>query len=204
MNKQIINNALKHLRNDKKINKLIQQFPIPEFGESSDYFTALSKSIIYQQLNGKAAQTIYNRYLKLFKNNKPNPADVINIDVSDIKSVGISRQKSNYIIGLSEYFYNTGTQINFDNLTDTEVSKELIKLKGIGQWTIDMFLIFTLHRPDILPVGDLAIQKAFKNIFNMKDLPTTKNMIQKSEKWKPYRTFASWYLWRMIENDNNL
>ena len=201
MNQRILKNALKKLSKDPKIDRLIQEFGSPNFSQTSDYFNALSKSIIYQQLSGKAARTIYNRFIGLF-NNTPNACEVINIDISKFRSIGISKQKSSYIIALAEYFNRYDNKIDFKNLTDIEVSQELIQIKGIGQWTIDMFLMFTLQRTDIFPVGDLGIKKAIKIMFNMKNLPSSKFMVQKSMKWRPYRTVACWYLWRMIDEED--
>lgn len=202
MNQKILKNALEELSKNPKIDKLIQKFGSPNFSQTSDHFNALCKSIIYQQLSGKAARTIYNRFLGLFNYNLPKASEVVNIDISKFRNIGISKQKSSYIIGLAEYFYKDGNKIDFDNLSDLEVSQELIKIKGIGQWTIDMFLMFTLQRIDILPIGDLGIKKGIKIMFNMKNLPSNKYMIQKSKKWRPYRTVACWYLWRMIDEEN--
>jgi len=202
LNQKILNNALDQLRKDPKIKKLIEDFDPPDFSQTSDYFNALCKSIIYQQLSGKAARTIYNRFLGLFDQNLPKASQVIKINIYSFHSIGISRQKSSYIIGLAQYFYDRGSKIDFENLSNLEVNKELIKIKGIGQWTVDMFLMFTLQRTDILPVGDLGIKKAIKIMFNTKDLPSKKFMIQKSKKWQPYRTVACWYLWRLVDDED--
>ena len=201
MKKKILDNALEHLSQEPKMKRLIEEFGAPDFNGVNDYFNALSKSIIYQQLSGKAARTIYNRFLGLFDNNLPLPQDVIKIDIPTLRSIGISQQKSKYIKGLADYFSNGGSKINFDALSDIKVGNELIQLKGIGQWTVDMFLMFTLHRTDILPVADLGIQKGIKILFNMKSLPSKKYMIQKSKPWQPYRTVACWYLWRIVDDE---
>jgi len=201
LKKSILNDALDHLSHDLKMNQLISKFGKPQFTKTNDNFNALSKSIIYQQLSGKAAKTIYTRFLSLFNNNLPEAKDIIKINISELRKIGISQQKSIYIQGLAEYFTKEGKDIDFNSLTDNDIYKELIKLKGIGQWTIDMFLMFTLYRTDILPVGDLGIQKGFKKIFGMKSLPSNIYMIQKSKPWKPYRTIACWYLWRIVDDE---
>ena len=201
MKKKILDNALEHLSQEPKMKRLIEEFNTPEFNGVNDYFNALSKSIIYQQLSGKAARTIYNRFIGLFDNNIPKPKDVIKIDIPTLRGIGLSQQKSNYISGLAEYFAKDGSKIDFDSLSDVEVGNELIQLKGIGQWTIDMFLMFTLYRIDILPVGDLGIQKGIKILFDMKNLPSNKYMILKSKPWQPYRTVACWYLWRIVDDE---
>jgi len=199
--KKILDNALEHLSQEPKMKRLIEKFGTPEFNGVNDYFNALSKSIIYQQLSGKAARTIYNRFLGLFDNNLPKPEDVIKVDIPTLRSIGISQQKSNYISGLAEYFANDGSTIDFESLSDIEVGDELIQIKGIGQWTVDMFLMFTLYRTDILPVADLGIQKGIKILFNMKNLPSKEYMIKKSKPWQPYRTVACWYLWRIVDDE---
>ena len=181
--------------------RLIDTCGAPDFNGVSDYFNALAKSIIYQQLSGKAARTIYNRFLGLFEKQLPQPEAVQALELSALRSIGISQQKSNYIRGLADYFASDGGKINFDTLSDIEVGDELIQLKGIGQWTVDMFLMFTLYRTDILPVADLGIQKGIKLLFNMKKLPAKKYMIQKSKPWRPYRTVACWYLWRTVDDE---
>ena len=202
MKKKILDNALEHLSQEPKMKRLIEEFGTPDFNGVNDYFNALSKSIIYQQLSGKAARTIYNRFLALFDNNNlPQPKDVIKIDIPTLRSIGISQQKSNYISGLAEYFANDGSTIDFESLSDIEVGDELIQIKGIGQWTVDMFLMFTLYRTDILPVADLGIQKGIKILFNMKNLPSKEYMIKKSKPWQPYRTVACWYLWRIVDDE---
>ena len=197
----ILENALEHLSQEPKMKQLIEEFGAPDFNGVNDYFNALSKSIIYQQLSGKAARTIYNRFLGLFDNNLPQPEDVIKIDIPTIRGIGLSQQKSNYISGLAEYFTNDGSTIDFESLSDIEVGDELMQIKGIGQWTVDMFLMFTLYRTDILPVADLGIQKGIKILFNMKNLPSKEYMIKKSKPWQPYRTLACWYLWRLVDDE---
>ena len=110
-------------------------------------------------------------------------------------------QRVNYIINLAEYFEkNSLQQKDFDRMTDQEVRKELLQIKGIGPWTVDMFLIFTLNRMDVMPHTDLGIKKAFKIMFNLDKLPSKNEMETYSIIWKPYRSLACWYLWRLDEN----
>lgn len=201
MKKEILDNALNHLQKEPKMKRLIDEFGNPEFHDINDNFNALSKSIIYQQLSGKSAQTIYNRFLKLFDQQLPQADNVLQIDIPTLRSIGLSQQKSKYINGLADYFANSGSKMNFGNLSDIEVGHELIQLKGIGQWTVDMFLMFTLHRTDILPLGDLGIQKGIQILFNMKNLPSKKYMLQKAKPWQPYRTIACWYIWRIVDDE---
>ena len=200
MNSKILNNAINHLNKDKNLKKLITKYDRPEFKSDDNYFNALSKSIIYQQLSGKVAKVIYNRFLDLFKNQTPDLELIIDIENINLRKIGLSKQKTEYIKCLSKYFHETGNSVDFLSLTDIEIRDELIQIKGIGQWTIDMFLMFTMFRTDILPVADLGIKKAYKELFNLKDLPSAKEMIKISKPWQPYRTISCCYLWKLLDD----
>jgi DNA-3-methyladenine glycosylase II len=202
MNFDILNQSIKHLSKDRKLNALIDKYDRPNFENNDNYFNALSKLIIYQQLSGKVAKVIYNRFLDLFKNRTPDLEIIISLKDSELRKIGLSKQKTDYIKGLSKYFYKEGKLIDFSSLTNQEISKELIKIKGIGQWTVDMFLMFTIFRTDVLPVADLGIKKGFKKLFNLKELPSEKVMINKSKKWQPYRTIACCYLWKLVDDSD--
>jgi len=196
----LINKAIKQLSKDIKLKSLIDKNEKPFFEENNNYYHTLSKSIIYQQLSGKVAKIIYNRFLDLFNNKQPKANIFINIDDSKLKEIGLSRQKISYLKDLSDYFLNKGKSIDFKSLSEQEIRDELIKIKGIGHWTIDMFLMFTVLKSNILPVGDLGIKKAFKELYNLDDLPTDNFMIEKSKKWEPYRTIACCYLWTIVDD----
>ncbi|MAJ44363.1 MAG: hypothetical protein CMF96_06420 [Candidatus Marinimicrobia bacterium] len=200
MNSKILNNAINHLNKDKNLKKLITKYDRPVFKSDDNYFNALSKSIIYQQLSGKVAKIIYNRFLDLFKNQTPDLELIIDIENINLRKIGLSKQKTEYIKCLSKYFHETGNSVDFLSLTDIEIRDELIQIKGIGQWTIDMFLMFTMFRTDILPVADLGIKKAYKELFNLKDLPSAKEMIKISKPWQPYRTISCCYLWKLLDD----
>ena len=202
MNRITLNKAIKHLKTDNKLKKIIQKYPVPNFSHNTNYFDALSKSIIYQQLSGKVARIIYNRFLNLFPAKNPDPNYYLDINGSDLKKIGLSKQKINYINNLSIFFINNKDEHLFNNLSEQEIHDKLIIIKGIGKWTIDMFMMFTLYKTDILPVGDLGIKKAFKNLYNLQKLPSEAFMNQKSNNWKPYRTIASCYLWMIIDDEN--
>ena len=190
------------LNRDEKMSTLISKYGIPDLKHGNDYFLSLLRSIVFQQVSGKAANTIFKRFIKLIpKNSKITPKEVLNLDKNDIRNTGIPLQRTNYIINLAEYFEKNSLQKkDFDVMTDREVRDELLQIKGIGPWTVDMFLIFTLNRMDVLPHTDLGIQKAFKIMFNLDDLPSKNEMETYSKNWKPYRTLACWYLWRLDKN----
>ncbi len=194
--------ALKHLSNaDERMAKLIDKFGPPNFNLMNNYYESLVRSIIYQQLSGKAASIIYKRFLDLFVFDiYPKPKDVLAVSIETLRSSGLSYQKVNYIRDLSEKWQDETINLtDIDSMTDEEISSELIKVKGIGQWTADMFLMFTLGRPDVFPFGDLGIQKGVMIIANMNRLPTQKEMERKTKKWQPYRTVAAWYLWKLVD-----
>ena len=190
------------LKRDKKMRVLINEFGRPDYNLRQDYFQSLLHSIVFQQLSGKAAQTIYERFVNLIpKNSNLCPNEVLKLDKDKMRQAGLSFQKIDYVRNLADYFENNSFQKkDVERMTDQEISKELIQIKGIGQWTVDMFLMFSLNRADIFPFTDLGIQKGIMKILNMKNLPSKKEMENCSRKWRPYRTIACWYLWRMVDD----
>ncbi len=200
MNKDVLNKAIIHLSRDKKLKKLIDKYPKPKFEINNNHFDALTKSIIYQQLSGKVAKIIYVRYVNLFNKKVPIAKDCLKINEEKLRSIGLSKQKITYIYNVSEFFINNQNQFDFHNMAEQDIRKNLISIKGIGPWTIDMFMMFTIFKLDVLPVGDLGIKKAFKELFNLDKLPSDKFMTVSSEKWRPYRTIACCYLWMIVDD----
>jgi len=186
---------------DSRFSRLISQFGYPAFKGENNYFEALLKNIIYQQLSGKAAKTIYNRFLKLFETTQyPSPDKILNTPVEHLRGAGLSNQKVTYILDLSKKYVEGTLQLDeLNQKSDKEISAQLIQVKGIGQWTADMFLIFTLGRENIFPLGDLGVKKGVAIIENLNKLPTEKHMAEISEKWQPYRTIAAWYMWKLVD-----
>tara|TARA_B110000467_G_scaffold44859_1_gene41110 strand:- start:795 stop:1400 length:606 start_codon:yes stop_codon:yes gene_type:complete len=186
---------------DSRFKRLISEFGYPVFNQDSSYFEALLKNIIYQQLSGKAAKTIYNRFLKLFQSaTYLSPNEVLNTPIEHIRAAGLSNQKVTYILDLSKKYSEGSLQLDVLNeKTNKEISDQLIEVKGIGQWTADMFLMFTLNREDVFPLGDLGVKKGVAIIENLPELPTEKDMAKISEKWQPYRTIAAWYMWKLVD-----
>jgi len=194
--------GLNLLKGDKKMRVLIKKFGRPVFNLKQDYFQSLLRSIVFQQLSGKAAQTIYVRFVNLIpKTSNLCPNEVLKLDKEEMRKAGLSFRKIDYVRNLAYYFENNSFQkIDVEKMSNEKISKELIQIKGIGQWTVDMFLMFTLNRADILPYTDLGIQKGIMKILNMKNLPSKKEMENCSRKWRPHRTIACWYLWRMADD----
>ncbi|MDP6684618.1 MAG: DNA-3-methyladenine glycosylase 2 family protein [Candidatus Marinimicrobia bacterium] len=199
---ETIDDALNHLsQSDKRFKSVIDQFGKPNFEPETNYLKSLVRSIIYQQLSGKSASAIYNRFIELFNEGDfPNENDILSQTIETYRSIGLSIQKSTYIKEIAKASLEEKIQLNsYPQLSDDEIRNELIQVKGIGPWTIDMFLMFTLNRMDVLPTNDLGIQKGFMIIFKLDDLPNPEFMIENSENWKPYRTIACWYLWKLVD-----
>ncbi|MDC0881358.1 DNA-3-methyladenine glycosylase [Candidatus Marinimicrobia bacterium] len=187
--------------NDIRLKTFLQKFRVPVLPIEKNYFWSLCRSVIYQQISGKAAKKISDRYLSLFDQDvKMTPADVLEIDIEKIYKVGISRQKSSYIKNIADAFSNNIiNEKKISELDDQEIIKQLTNIKGVGRWTAEMFLIFTLRRTDVFPVTDLGVQKGFQIFYSLDKLPTIEMMNQKSESWRPYRTIMSLYLWYAVE-----
>ena len=195
-----IDSGLIHLSSvDPKMEKLINKYEKPYFVKENNYFESIVRSIIYQQLSTKSASKIYGRFNKLFENGSLNPENVIEQSNDTYRSIGLSRQKISYIFNVADAYTNGTIPQNFDKHSDEDIINTLIQIKGIGRWTAQMFLMFTLNRPDILPELDLGVKKGFKIYFKLNQLPSEDYMQKKAEKWRPYRTLACWYLWRLVE-----
>lgn len=192
--------VLAHLGQDPKLKPLLEQLPFPVFNPHREVFTSLLRSIVSQQLSVKAAETIHNRFLGLFEDEIPTPEAILARSIDDLRSVGLSRQKSTYVQNVAEHFETSNlTSHYWSELSNEEIIKNLTTIKGVGKWTVEMVLMFTLQRPDVLPVDDLGIQHAFAKLYGL-DLTQKKRelfrqMEQIAEPWSPYRTFACVYLW---------
>ena len=200
MDKNILEESINFLSKDVKLKSLIEKYPKPKFSSNKNYFDALSKSIIYQQLSGKVAKIIYNRFLSLFVNEIPDPAQYQKLENINLKNIGLSKQKISYISNVSLFFLSDENKIQFETDSESDITQKLISIKGIGQWTIDMFMMFTLCKTDVLPVGDLGIKKAFMELYHLKEYPSISFMKKKAENWQPYRTIACCYLWMIVDD----
>jgi DNA-3-methyladenine glycosylase II len=203
MEAKVINAAIRHLKKEGKLSGVIQANPKPDFSGRKNPYHALVRTIIYQQLSGKAAGTIKQRFLDLYPDVRhPKPEDVLATSDHKIRAAGLSTQKVLYIKDLSQKFadgYISTRKLRA--MDDADARDHLMGIKGIGPWTVDMFMMFTLGRPDVLPVGDLGIQKGFQRIFKLKSLPKPEEMERLAKPWQPHRTIASWYLWRVVDKN---
>jgi len=168
-----------------------------EFGPAQ--FSSLAEAIVYQQLNGKAAVTIFNRFVAL-AGEPLTPEGILRLSDEQLRSVGLSKQKSSYLKDLAAKA--AGGVLDFSRLpalSDNEVIEHLTQVKGIGVWTAHMFLIFSLRRPNVLPTGDYGVQVALKKHYRKRKLPKPKDMEKIARAWEPYRSVACWYMWRSLD-----
>lgn len=168
----------------------------------ADHFSALVRAITFQQLSTKAASTIYNRMAALMPGGAPTPEGFAALTDEQLRAAGMSRQKIGYLRDLSEKVAKRTIDLDrLDALSDEDVVAALVTVKGIGRWSAEMFLIFRLLRPDVLPVGDLGIVTAIQKAYRLRKRPTPDRMRKIGEAWRPYRSVASWYLWRSLDNE---
>jgi 3-methyladenine DNA glycosylase/8-oxoguanine DNA glycosylase len=194
-------NAEKFLLEDKYIAPLIKKWGSCTIKKNPEakYFTDLLEAITNQQLSGKAASTIFGRVKDLCKGGI-SPEAILNLSEAKLRGAGLSYAKIKYIKDLAEKVKGGDLKVgSLDKLPDDEVKRELIAVKGIGPWTADMFLMFSLSRPDIFPIEDLGIKNGFEKVTGKK-FDKVKSAKFAEKYWKPYRTVASWYLWRSLEN----
>ncbi len=188
--------------NLERIIKIVGKYSI---NIRNDPFQSLVESIIYQQLSGKAANAIYNRFINYYNNKQITPTLILNSPNDNLKKVGLSNRKIDYLKDLALHVYDG--RINLEELpkmNDDEIINKLVNVKGIGRWTSEMFLIFSLGRHDILPVTDLGVRKAIQKVYSLSELPKANIMIEIAKPWRPYRSIATWYLWKSLSNFNTI
>ena len=194
--------SLKILRKDPKMAALIKAHGAPEITKwhgNVSIFESLLRSIVYQQLSGKAAGTIHARVLAYFSG-KPSPAALLKISRPRLRKAGLSAQKVEYVRDLAKKSLDgTIDEKQFPKMSSQEIIDHLVQVKGIGEWTAQMMLIFKLHRLDILPVGDLAIRNAFRDVYGLKKTPNKQAMEKIAAPWRAHASVASWYLWRSTD-----
>jgi DNA-3-methyladenine glycosylase II len=194
-----------HLRRvDPVLGGLIDRFsPLPERRPGDAHYAALVRAIVGQQLSTTAARAIHGRLLESFGGHEPTPAEILAADPEEMRvAAGLSRAKVVFLRSLAEHVVAGELELDrLGELGDDEVVAELVAVKGVGTWTAHMFLMFQLERPDVLPVGDLGIRRAVERAYRLRDLPGADELTEMAESWRPYRTLASRYLWRSLENE---
>jgi DNA-3-methyladenine glycosylase II len=171
--------------------------------DPSDHYGALLRSIVGQQLSVSAARAIYGRLIARFDDRPPTPLEILADEPEELRAAaGLSRAKVGFLRSLAEHVTSGELELDhLDALPDEEVISELVAVKGIGLWSAQMFLMFHLERPDVLPVGDLGIRRAMERAYGLPELPLAPQMEEIAEPWRPYRTLASRYLWRSLQNE---
>jgi DNA-3-methyladenine glycosylase II len=195
--------ARRHLmRADQKLGVVIKKVGACELHIAGprDPFETLTRSIASQQLSTKAADTIFGRFCDLFPKGKPVPDVVMTLTDDQIRATGFSRPKVGYIRDLSSHVLDGRLDLKgLRKHSDDEVMRQLVAVKGIGRWTAEIFLMFRLGRPDILPADDLGLMNAAHRIYGLRKRPTPDQLRKMGETWRPYRSIAAWYLWASLE-----
>jgi DNA-3-methyladenine glycosylase II len=195
--------AINHLKKaDPVLGAIIDRVGPYRIEYREPVFQTLVRSIVYQQLSGRVANVIFGRLTAAVAEDPITPEGIMRLTPRKMRALGLSKQKTEYIRDLARR--TRSGEVDFSvcsSLTDAEIIERFTTVKGIGTWTVHMFLIFALKRPDVLPVGDLGVRAAIKRAYNLADLPKPDEMQRIAESWRPYCSVASWYLWRSLENE---
>jgi DNA-3-methyladenine glycosylase II len=172
-----------------------------EIRKLHDPFEALARNIVFQQLHGKAAAAIHARVVALFGGGKLRPGDLLAASEEDLRGAGLSAAKLAALRDLAAKTLDgtVPTLARMRRMTDEEIVERLTRVRGIGRWTVEMLLMFRLGRPDVLPVGDFAVRKGFALAYGLDESPKPKELTAFGERWRPFRSVASWYMWRAVE-----
>ena len=202
----VTENIRTHLSKDPVFAPLVAQLeitPRPDF--DGDVYYGLVRSIAYQQLSGKAAGTIFGRFLALFPDEYPEPERLLQFSVEELRSVGLSRSKASYIQNVAFHFQEHGLrQVDWRERSDEDILADLTTIKGVGQWTVEMVLMFILKRPDVLPLDDLVVRGQMVELYELGQLKgkiLKQALLEVAEAWRPYRSYASRYLWASKNTD---
>ena len=207
--------SLEHLARDPAFKPLIKRYGRPTLKRGKTPFQALTRAIIYQQISGKAASSIYAKFAALYgiristpidwesraAGRFPTPQQVLDTPDETLRTAGLSAQKIRYIKDLALRFTDgTVPHKKLHTMKNEEIIESLVRVNGIGVWTVQMFLIFTLNRLDVLPTGDLGIRKGFQSLYGLKSLPAPRTMERLAKRWRAHASVASWYLWRVADD----
>tara|TARA_B100001769_G_scaffold69824_1_gene52156 strand:+ start:2453 stop:3079 length:627 start_codon:yes stop_codon:yes gene_type:complete len=182
--------------NDIILSRIINKFDDLELISRGDIFFTLIRSIIGQQISVKAASTVWSRFTE--KVGEITPENILSVDFEDLRSCGLSQKKTEYVIGISESWHEYSL-FDWNKMDDEEVIEKLIKLRGVGKWTAEMILIFTLLRPDVFPIGDIGMIRGIEKSYNSGVRMSNDELYALSEKWKPWRTVACCFMWRTVD-----
>lgn len=199
-----LSQSVQFLSQDVTFKKLVLAYGAPTlsdyFPKAGGVFGSIARSITYQQISGKAASAIYARFAALFPRKTPTPARLLKLSDTQLRACGYSSQKIAYLRDAARKFRDgTVNPRRFPKMTSEEIIEHFVQIKGVGVWTAHMVLIFTLHRLDILPTGDLGIRKGFQKVYRLKSLPSPAEMEKLALPWRAHASVASWYLWRVAD-----
>jgi DNA-3-methyladenine glycosylase II len=188
---------------DPLLRPVIERVGICTIRPNEEYYQELVDAIISQQLSVHAARSIEGRFRDLFGGHFPSPEEILTKDVETLRAIGFSRGKAAYVLDLAQHIVDGKVQFDhLDSLSNDDIIAELTAVKGIGVWTAHMFLMFCMGRTDILPVGDLGIRNGIRKLYGFEDAPTPEQITELAEqnKWHPYESIASWYVWQSLDN----
>ena len=183
-------------RKDDVLHEIIKEFNDLELVSRGDLFYTLIRSVIGQQISVKAASTVWSRFCERIGDIEPK--NILSADIEDLRSCGLSQRKAEYVIGISESWSDYDS-IEWKEMSDEEIIQELIKLRGVGKWTAEMILIFTMLRPDVFPIGDIGMIRGIEKSYNSGERMSVEELYAISEKWKPWRTVACCFMWRTVD-----
>jgi DNA-3-methyladenine glycosylase II len=191
--------ALEHLSvGDARLGLIIRSVGAYKRKKRQDPFQSLAEAIIYQQLARSAADAIYCRFVKIY-GTFPKPTQLLATDNTKLRTAGLSARKIEYLKDLASHVSNGRLKLDLlTSMPDDKIMELLVQIRGIGPWTAEMFLIFCLGRPDVLPVGDLGLRRALQKTYSLSELPLPAVMQNIAQPWKPYRSIATWYLWKSL------
>lgn len=189
-----------HLSQDPVLKKIIERVPFRELSaHSQGVYPDLLSSIISQQLSTKVAQVIKGRFLALFPDGYPHPGELLALDLETLRSAGLSKQKASYLQNVADFFEKEQLEHkDWSSLDDESVIRYLTQIKGVGKWTVEMILMFSLRRSDVLPLDDLGIRLAMVELYGLTETGKAlqQRMVETAAAWQPYRSYGCWYLWR--------
>jgi 3-methyladenine DNA glycosylase/8-oxoguanine DNA glycosylase len=196
--------GLRALASDPTLRRIIDRVGPPRIARHRDRFGALVRAIVYQQLSGKAAGTIHRRFVEACASGRragrgPRPEEILGTNLSALRSAGLSRQKIAYLKDLAGRTSDGRLPLErLGRMDDEEIIKTLTAVKGIGRWTAEMFLIFSLGRPDVWPVDDLGLRKGVTKAYRLMEMPSPRALTVRGERFRPYRSYATWYFWQSL------
>jgi DNA-3-methyladenine glycosylase II len=193
--------AANHLRKvDRALIPIMKAHGLPQWTPTKHPFEALGRNIVYQQLSGAAAGTIYKRLTGIFDGKFPSPAAILEVPVETLRGAGLSGAKVAALKDLALHVHDKKLKPKeLASMTNNEIVEVLLPVRGIGPWSVDMFLMFALSRPDVLPVGDLGVRKGMQKLYGLRTLPAPATMEKRAAPWLPFRTLGAWLMWRALE-----